>query len=52
MILICLSRVPCHQHEHRFLPLPKGARGLTEYFFDVVISLEAHVGLYFHVKQM
>ena len=22
-------------------PLPGGARGLTEYFFDVVISLEA-----------
>ena len=29
---------------------PNGARGLTESFFDVVISLEAARWLYFYVK--
>ncbi|MGA3716202.1 hypothetical protein ACPBXD_27195, partial [Escherichia coli] len=31
---------------------PNGARGLTESFFDVVISLEAARWLYFYVKEM
>ncbi|KEL87129.1 hypothetical protein AC22_0589 [Escherichia coli 5-366-08_S3_C2] len=31
-------------------PSPNGARGLTESFFDVVISLEAARWLYFYVK--
>ncbi|EKH68222.1 hypothetical protein ECPA49_4391, partial [Escherichia coli PA49] len=29
---------------------PNGARGLTESFFDVVLSLEAARWLYFYVK--
>ena len=40
-----VPRVPSHPN-----PLPGGARGLTESFFDVVISLEAARWLYFYVK--